>query len=169
MVQLQRYLQKTNDFQDSKNLPLLNSLFVERFSQFNPYSQDNDFKSFMRWARRSPQLMGFLGIIATDMLSDKIDFSPLDKSSGRNRVLKAKAFWDLNKGADVAEETIYDLLIDGIGYNWVGKIDDIQLKEFCQLAVREVMPETKAKELEFKANQMVQLLKKDNSEKLVKN
>jgi hypothetical protein len=112
--------------------------------------------------------MGFLGIIATDMLSDQIDFSPLDKSSGRNRVLKAKAFWDLNKGADVAEETIYDLLIDGIGYNWVGKIDDIQLKEFCQLAVREVMPETKAEELEFKANQMVQLLKKDNSEKLVK-
>lgn len=65
----------------------------------------------MRWARRSPQLMGFLGIIATDMLSDSIEFKPLDKASGRNRVLKAKTFWELNRGNDIAEETIYDLLI----------------------------------------------------------
>ena len=62
---MQQYLQRTNDFQNSKNLPLLNSLFIERFSQFNPYSKDNNFKTFMKWARRSPQLMGFLGFPKT--------------------------------------------------------------------------------------------------------
>ena len=168
MVQIQQYLRKTNDFQNSRHLPLLNSLFIERFSQFNPYSKDNDFKTFMKWARRSPQLMGFLGIIATDMISDEIDFKPIDKSSGRNRVIKAKTFWDMNQGMDVAEETIYDLLINGIGYNWLGKINEIQLKEFCQLAVRETMPELKAKELEFKADHMVRLIRKDSPEKMAK-
>ena len=169
MVQIQQYLQRTNEFQDSRHLPLLNSLFIERFSQFNPYSKDNSFKTFMKWARRSPQLMGFLSIIATDMLSDNVDFKPMDdKSSGRNKVLKAKAFWELNMGKDVAEETIYDLLLNGIGYNWLGKIDDIQLKEFCQLAIREMMPELKAQDLEFKADHMVRLIKQDSSEKIVK-
>jgi hypothetical protein len=168
MVRIQQYLKKTNDFQSTRHLPLLNSLFIERFSQFNPYSQENDFKTFMRWARRSPQLMGFLNIIATDILGDGIDFKPVDKSSGRNRVLKAEAFWAMNKGYEVAEETIYDLLLNGIGYNWLGKLDEAQLKEFCQLAVREVMPELKSEELEFKANLMVQLIKKDSSEKIAK-
>ena len=168
MVQIQQYLRKTNDIQDSRHLPLLNSLFIERFSQFNPYSQDNNFKTYMKWARRSPQLMGFLGIIATDMLSDSVEFKPLDKSSGRNRMLQAKAFWENNCGNDVAEETIYDMLINGIGYNWLGKIDEKQLKEFCQLAVKETMPELKGDELEFKADHMVRLMKDKSSEKIVK-
>ena len=168
MVQIQQYLKKTNDFQSSRHLPLLNSLFIERFSQFNPYAADNNFKTFIKWARRSPQLMGFLGIIATDMLSDNIDFKPIDKSSGRNRVLKAKAFWENNRGMDVTEETIYDMLITGIGYNWLGKIEEVQLKEFCQSAVKETMPEIKSDELEFKAARMVEILKKDSSEKIVR-
>ena len=168
MVKIQQYLKRTNDFQEDRHLPLLNSLFLERFSQLNPNSNDNTFKTFFKWARRSPQLMGFLGIIATDMISDEIEFTPIDKSSGRNRVLKAKAFWELNRGMDVAEETIYDLLLAGIGYNWLGKIDDVQLKEFCQLAVRETMPELKAEELEFKADRMIQIIKKDSPEKMAK-
>lgn len=168
MVKIQQYLQRTNDSQGSRHLPLLNSLFIERFSQFNPYAQDNNFKTFMKWARRSPQLMGFLGIIATDMLSDEIEFRPVDKSSGRNKVMKAKAFWEMNDGMEVAEEAIYDLLITGIGYNWKGVVDDTQLKEFCQLAVRETMPELKAEQLEFKADHMARAIKKDNADKMVK-
>lgn len=168
MVQIQQYLQKTNSFQNERHLPLLNSLFVERFSEFNPYTQENNFKTFIKWARKSPQLMGFLNIIATDMLSDSIDFKPVDKSSGRNKVLKAKAFWEQNRGIDVTEETIYDLLITGIGYNWLGKIDDTQLKEFCNLAIKETLPEIKGEELEFKADLMVKLIKKDKSENIAK-
>ncbi len=168
MVQIQQYLQKTNDFQSSRHLPLLNSLFIERYSEFNAGAEVNSFKTFMKWARRSPQLMGFLGIIATDMISDQVEFNPLDKSSGRNRVLKAKAFWELNQGMDVTEETIYDMLINGIGYNWLGKIDETQLKEFCELAIREIIPELKAEELEYKADHMVKLIRKDSPEKMVK-
>ena len=168
MVQIQQYVQKTNSSQNDRHLPLLNSLFLERFSKFNPNSHDNTFKTFMKWARRSPQLMGFLNIIATDMLSDGVEFFPLDKASGRNKILKAKKFWDVNVGVDVAEETIYDLLINGVGYNWIGKVKDVQLKEFCTQSIKEMMPETKGEELEFKADRMVNLIKEDSPEKLVK-
>jgi len=168
MVQLQQYLQKTNSTTNDRHLPLLNSLFLERFSKFNPNSKDNTFKTFMKWARRSPQLIGFLNIIATDMLSDGVEFFPLKKDSGRNKILRAKKFWDINVGVDVAEETIYDLLINGIGYNWMGKVKDIQLKEFCSQSLKETMPEIKEGELEFKAERMMKLIKDESPEKLVK-
>ena len=141
---------------------------MERFSKFNPNSKDNTFKTFMKWARRSPQLIGFLNIIATDMLSDGVEFFPLKKDSGRNKILRAKKFWDINVGVDVAEETIYDLLINGIGYNWMGKVKDIQLKEFCSQSLKETMPEIKEGELEFKAERMMKLIKDESPEKLVK-
>lgn len=171
MVQIQRYLKKTNDFQDRLNLPMLNSLFVERFSQFNPYSQDNNFKTYMKWARRSPHLMGFLNIIATDILSDLINFKPIERdSSGRNRVIKAKNFWEKNYGLDVVEETIYDLLITGIGYNWVGKISDTQLKELCMNSLKKVNEENlfENKELEFKAEELYVALKNNRPEKIMR-
>jgi len=167
MVQLQQYLKRTNDFQGTKNLPLLNSLFVERFSQFNPY-QENSFKTFMRWSRRVPQVMGFYNIIATDMLSDGVEFKPVDKNSGRNRVIQARAFWDLNRGYDVAEETIYDLLSTGIGYNWLGKINEEQLKEFCSNVMKELSPEIKEEDLEFKAERMAEMIKSSKADKLAK-
>jgi len=169
MVQIQKYLKRTNDFQTSKNLPLLNSLFVDRFSILNPYSEDNNFKTFMKWARRSPHLMGFLNIIATDMISDKIEFTPINRSaSGRNKVMKAQSFWDNNNGIDVAEETIYDLLITGIGYNWLGKVSDVQLKEFCELSINQVYPGIEKKELEFKADHMFEVIKDQQSGALAK-
>ena len=152
MVQIQQYLRKTNDFQTSNSggLPLLNSLFVERFSQFNPYSQDHGFKTFMKWARRSPQLLGFLNIIATDIISDDIEFTPLNEgTSGRNKVKKSENFWAMNKGMEVVEETIYDFLLLGIGYDWVGSISDNQLKEFCETSAREVYQGYEVKELEL--------------------
>ncbi|KKL10010.1 hypothetical protein LCGC14_2560150, partial [marine sediment metagenome] len=168
MVQIQQYLRRTNDFQDSRHFPLLNSLFLERFSQFNPNSPANNFKTFMKWARRSPQLIGFFGIIAADIVGDGLDFKPIDRKSGSDKSEKAEKFWEVNDGEGVIEETIYDLLALGIGYNWLGKIDETQLKEFCQLAIRETMPELKAKELEFKADHMVKLIRKDSPEKMVK-
>ena len=130
MVQLTQYL-KTNSLQDDRHLPLLNSLFIERFSEFNPYSKDNTFKTFMKWARRSPALIGFLNILSSDILSDRVDFEPIDDKSGRNRKKQAEQFWLKNDGNLVLEESLYDLFINGIGYNWLGVIDDLQLKEFC--------------------------------------
>ena len=168
MVNIQQYLKRTNDFQNQRNFPLLNSLFVERFSKFNPNSPDNNFKQFMKWVRRSPQLLAFLNIIAADIVGDGIEFKPLDRSSEKDKIMKAESFWALNKGNDVAEETIYDLLTLGIGYNWIGKIDDVQIKEFCKLAIREMMPELKGDDFEFKADSMVELIKKGNSEEIAK-
>ena len=150
MVQLQQYLTNKSDTSSDSSMPLLNSLFVQNFSAFSTYGSDQEFKTFMKWARKSPHLIGFLNVIATDILSDNISFEPMvNTSSGRNKVIKAENFWKLNKGLDVAEETIYDMLINGIGYNWVGKINEVQLKEFCGDLATKL---SEGKEFEIKAN-----------------
>lgn len=168
MVNIQNFLRNTNSTQGDRNLPLLNSLFVERFSAFNPNSPGNNFKTFMKYARRSPQLMGFIDIIATDMLSDGVEFSAINKESGRNKILNAKKFWLVNSGIEVSQATIYDLLITGIGYNWIGKISDTQMKEFCKISIHEFFPEVKEGVLEYKAERMLENIKEENPEKLAK-
>ena len=168
MVQLQQFLRNTNSFQNNRHFPLLNSLFLERFSQFNPNSPDHTFKTFMKFARRSPQLMGFIDIIATDMLSDGVEFKAIDKGSGRNKILNASKFWAANSGIEVSQATIYDLLINGIGYNWIGKISDVQMKEFYKTSIQELLPEMKEMALEYKAELMVENIKEENPEKLAK-
>ena len=167
MVRLQQYLKKTNDFQDDRHLPLLNSLFIERFSEFNPYAKDNTFKTYMKWARRSPALMGFINILTTDILSDSATFEPLEckSSSGRNRVKQAEQFWLNNDGDLVLEESLADMFINGIGYNWLGVIDDIQLKEFCD-ELSERIYETK--EVKEKSVSMFRSLKRNKPEHIVK-
>lgn len=170
MVHLQQYLRNTNDFQGEKDLPLLNSLFIERFSKLNPNGQDNTYKTYMKWARRSPELMGFLNIIAIDILGDTFDFKAIEPENAKEKVDNAKSFWDLNKVMDVTEETIYDLLITGIGYNWLGKIGDIQLKEFCKRVLKETMPELKEKrgELKLKTDRLFDKIRENNKDSLAK-
>ena len=80
MVQLQNFLKNTNGSQNDRHFPMLNSLFLERFSMFGQNSKDTNFKTFIKYARRSPQLMGFIDIIATDMLSDGVEFTAMNKS-----------------------------------------------------------------------------------------
>jgi len=168
MVQLQNYLKNTTNMQSDRNFPLLNSLFLERFSMFNPNSPSNSFKTFMKYARRSPQLMGFIDIIATDMLSDGVEFTPVKKESGRNKILNARKFWAANSGIEVSQATIYDLLITGIGYNWIGKISDKQMKEFCKISIQEFLPEVKEDVLEYKAERMIENIKEESPDKLAK-
>lgn len=166
-MRINNYLKKTNINQGGK-LPMLNSMFVDRFTELNLSGKDNNFKEFMKWARRSPQLMGFLNIIATDMISDKIEFIPLDKKSGRNKIIKAKQFWEDNDSLEIIEPTIYDLLILGIGYNWLGKLNDSQLKEAVRRAISASGAKIEGKELEFKANDMISEAKKSFGDKIVK-
>lgn len=168
MVQLQNYLKGSMATTAEKKLPMLNSLFIEKFSSINPYNEQG-YKTYMTWARKCPQLMGFLGIIASDVLSDKIEFTPIEKNaSGHNKVLKAQKFWNDNKGIEVAEETIYDLLINGIGYNWLGTISDVQIKEFCKMSLNQVMPNLEDKELKEKTEIMFNKIMSDEGEKIAR-
>jgi len=147
---------------------MLNSLFVERFASLNPYNEQS-YKTYMQWARKCPQLMGFLGIIASDILSDNVEFTPVEKNaSGRNRVLQAKKFWNANHGIEIAEETIYDLLIHGIGYNWLGTITDVQMKEFCDASIKTLLPSLEAKEMKEKSEEMFNIIKNENGDKMAR-
>jgi len=135
---------------------------------FGQNSKNTNFKTFIKYARRSPQLMGFIDIIATDMLSDGVEFTAMNKESGRNKILNARKFWAANSGIEVSQATIYDLLITGIGYNWIGKISDVQMKEFCKTSIHQLLPEVKEGVLEYKAERMMDDIKDTMPEKLTK-
>jgi portal protein len=166
MVQITQFLRPTVQLQSTSTLPLLNQLFGQHSGLFTQFGPEHNFKTFMRWARKSPHLMGFLNIIATDMLSDNISFRPVKEGqSGRNRVLKAEEFWKVNQGLEIAEETLYDLLITGVGFNWIGLQDEVQVKEFCD----ELAPlGQKYKQIETKADQLYEQLTKGEISSLAK-
>ena len=169
MVNLQNFIKRNNTAVNSNPLPLLNSFFSQTGLGHGPFGEGNNFKSFMKQARKVPQLLAFCNLIATDMISDEIEFIPINEgTSGRNKINKAQAFWSANFGLDVVEETIYDFLIDGIGFNWLGKINEAEAKEFCKAALKQFAPEIKEGQLEFKANEMIIDLKNNNKDKFVK-
>lgn len=156
MVQLQKYYRtNSNQTNTSNPLPLLNQLFYENRSIFGQAVQQNSFKMFNTWARKSPQLMGFINVITSDILSDDINFTPLDKKSGRNKVLKAKKFFNANKGREVMEETLNDCFLNGVGYNWIGKLDQNTVKEFCTKTASQFYEQ---KEIETKAEEIYNML-----------
>jgi len=169
MVRFDNYVKKTNSFQTNKHYPMINSMFVQRYSEFSPFNESQTFKTFIKWVRRSPAMIGFLNVIATDMLSDNIGFTPVEKGAESNPE-KAEEFWEQNRGMEIAEQTIYDMLVCGIGYNWLGKIEDEQLKMLSKKLASATTENVEGKELEFKAttiyNQLTQEFKKDIPKKL---
>jgi len=123
----------------------------------------------MTWVRRSPQILGFARIIVSDILSDDRKFKPIKKDeSARNKIINSKAFWEANSGLEIVEETLYDLVFLGIGYNWIGKISDKQLKEFCAASLNNAVPNLEKKEFEERLDSIVEKLKESSSEKFVK-
>lgn len=166
MVQVQKYLTRTNDFQQSRHFPLLNSLFVDQFSMFSAQTTDQSFKTFMKWARKSPHILGLINIIASDILSDNIEFIPIDKGSGRNRVKKAEEFFYSNRGREVIEEMLYDFLINGVGYGWLGSFNEKELREFCKDVTRKINKKLEVKSLEIKSKDLMERIKSKSYQEL---
>lgn len=111
--------------------------------------------------------MGFIGIIISDIVSDKINFIPMeDKNSGRNRIKRAGKFWKVNKGISVIEETLADQLLLGIGYNWVGKLSERRVKELCRQVAGEFY-ETK-EDIETKSEHIYEGIANGETATLVK-
>jgi len=108
-----------------------------------------DFKNFMSWARKSPQLMGFLNILVSDILSDSINWKPLDEKNGRNRIKKSEAFFIGNKGREILEQNLMDMFVTGQGYQWIGKLD-------YKLIKKEVSKILNFKELSYKADMILE-------------
>lgn len=148
-------------------LPLLNTLFSQSSSLFGTFEKKNGYRHFMKWARTNPHVLGLTSIIVADILSDKMSFLPLkgNRSTGRNSVLKSDEFWRVNKGKGVVEEMLMDFLLLGVGYNWFGKVDDVELKEYCDIVAKEMY---EGERREVKAKQMFEFIKKEQVSKLAK-
>lgn len=157
VVQFQRYLTKSIIDSDDNPLPLLNSLFINQQSDFLGTGEELQFKNFMRWIRKSPAMMSLLRLITGDVLSDDVQFFPMsdrDVGSGRNRVKRAKEFWTANRGRAQTEAMMYDLLYSGIGYEWLGKVSERQMREFVGTVVRELYGAMSLREHEYREQQL---------------
>ncbi len=101
---------------------------------FSGSNKEYTFKTYMKWVKKSPQLMGFLNMIIADIMSDDIEFKPISSQKDKQ---DAEDFFRLNKGRILLEETLLDFLSLGIAYNWVGKISEKQFKEICDSVISE--------------------------------
>ena len=138
-----------------KSRPAINSNFIQTGPDTTePRSFNLD--TLIYWVKRTPECIGILKRIATDIVTE-VEFVALqNKKSGRPKKNpdtsaedNAKAFWRNNQGRNKLVSAVIDWLLTGDAYIWMGKISDKQIKELGDKYFAQFGIETK--ELEYKA------------------
>jgi hypothetical protein len=110
-------------------MPLLNELSLTYNSYLWSHGQIGKKKSLMSWYNKIGELTGFINKVATDMTA-RFHFENYNpRESGRNKIMKSNRFAQEVVLSQTNEETVADALITGEGFGWIGRINDIQLKE----------------------------------------
>ena len=132
MVNVQPYLQTRQlaGAVSKFHTPLLNAI-VSPVSPGFPLSTSSGVlkKRYMNLARSSPEFMSVMNIIASDVISDGFSFKA--KKGGRNKIIKAEDFAKSNRLKQTLKSILYDILITGEGFGWMGNISNDDLKEVC--------------------------------------
>lgn len=130
--------------------PMINELFPNSSPHlFNGTS--NTYKNFMAWAKRSPQVLGFVQLLVDDVVSDGVFFEPVPGYHNPEvKIDRAEKFWENNMGSEVLKETLFDFFLLGNGYNWVGSIS----KETIQRFMQDLTKELRASPIEYKEFEM---------------
>jgi hypothetical protein len=151
MVMVQEYFKKSPVMISKSPLPYLNSLFSENFSLIGSSGEDSKYQTFMKWARKNPHIMGFVNVLITDIISDKVYWECLNTGlSGRNKILRSELFWNSNNGLEILEQSLYDWFLTGQLYNWIGKID----KKIVSEAIQKIQNK-EGKSFELKAEDII--------------
>jgi len=98
----------------------------------------NIYARFWKQFKESPELIAVIDIIVTDILGDSPSFLDLNNELlEKTRFNKAQSFWFNNRVKESLSAILFDMLITGDGYGWVGFADsDEQIR-----AVKEVLRE----------------------------
>ena len=93
-------------------------------------TQPENYKNVINWIKRTPEAIGIINAIATDIISDGHEFIGTDESSS-NKQKKARAedFWKANRGREQLKAALFDWLCLGNGALWKGKISGTDMKE----------------------------------------
>ena len=81
------------------------------------------YNQFWKQYRQTPELVAVTNLIATDILGDRPDFVDKNgKSLGRNKYYRAKRFWRSQRVKESLKAIVFDMLVTGDGYGWIGKL-----------------------------------------------
>ena len=97
---------------------------------------ENDYKTFWKKFKNSPELVATISIPITDMLGDRPEWTKPDGSAlGKTELKRAMNFWRSNRGKDMIRGLLFDAFVTGDGYLWKGKVNKAQVNA----ALKEVL------------------------------
>lgn len=121
-----------------KQVPLINEPIVVSAGGKTFTLKKGTSKQLMDWIKRTPEAIGMLKTIITDIVT-RISFKAVPvQGQGRpskkqeiSKESKAKNFSDMNLFRNKLESVMFDWLL-GDGYLWIGAVDAEQLKELVK-------------------------------------
>lgn len=121
---------------ETKSQPVINSLFIPGKDWGEPRSLNLD--SLVYWVKRTPECIGILKRIATDIVTESHFKSLANQNTGRpsktmhqNVIDKANLFWANNQGRNKMLSAVLDWLMTGDTYIWMGNVEETQMKEIA--------------------------------------
>src|SRR3990167_200632 len=115
-------------FQSKSQIPFLNTGFIG-FPGLGIYTgRDVDYKKVVRFVRKSPEAMGILKSLVTDVISDGVHFTASGQGKKRNKE-EAGRFIDSNYFMQELEASLYDYFMLGNFLIWKGGFLSAELKE----------------------------------------
>ncbi len=142
--------------------PILNSMpMVSSPLQSSRLSSSYNalYQKFLREFRSTPEAVGTVNLLVTDILGDRPIFTKVDGTPlGRNKLLEAKRFWRNNRMKSSLQGALFDTIITGDGYCWKGSLPNekrLQIaKEFAlAMGFKNKLSVKQRNELMIKASQ----------------
>ena len=141
---------ESNNLVEIKSAPMFNETFPTVFRGL--VNRPTAYADIDYWIERTPEAIAILNAIITDMKPHSYRFIPLKKTNGDNKVAAAKAFAEKVRYSEEYAKTIWDGLLYGDDYMWMGVIPQKSMATLVSSTMAEANSTFKAKYgVEYKA------------------
>jgi len=134
---------------EKKEVPMLNEPIATNIIGTH-LTQPVNYDQVLTWIKKTPECIGILNALVTDIISDGLVFEPIKKTKGESNVERAETFWRKNFVKEEMKGALFDWLSFGNAALWKGKPNIAQIKEklsHLKLSVRDsLLTEMKADE-----------------------
>jgi len=128
--------------------PIMNSLpYSGLYGRSILGATNNTYQRFWKWFKSSPELIGTINLLTTDIIGDRPKFTDMEgKPLGRNKRQQAEKFWKGNRVKETIKAILYDMFVTGDGYGWIGKLSQQQRIDIVKEAMGKIYPRLSIKE-----------------------
>lgn len=117
-------------------VPMLNVLSNSLGDYFSAYGSSKRKQKLMAWFKSIPELTALTSKVAKDIISNYHFENIQPSQSGRNKLLKANRFAMEQHLTSLMLSQVIDIIVSGEGYGWKGKLDETQIKEAIDKALK---------------------------------